>query len=421
MGLNLNKKIIFFSLTVLITIVFSFFAYDPPKVVIIGPEFPEQEYFIEELEVIADELGIKIKYNAISDTETYIIDNPKSNVSLAIIPNPQGVRNLAERELIQPLNTIEVDNISISNLYSNHLKSIVTYQNNIYAGWVRLFPNSLVWYDISKFNKFKTIDFTSFSSLLNSTKLIADNGISPWCSNSESGSSTGWIQTNWMEDLLLSKYGGDIYDRWSKLDINASNIEIYNTISLVGDFSFYPGHNLNRTGFINVEFRNLPKVLLDDNIPCFLSWSGHYFLNYIPDEYEYGIDFGVIQLPKINFENTTVGIGDSIVLVKDDNLSKIILEKILSKDFGTIWSSKSDSQYISANNQFDSSNIVNDLTKYEYKIVHDSLNEDNFRFDASELMPRPIGSDKLWEFFQNYIKNGPNSLVVLLNSLDKEF
>ena len=116
----MNKKILFFSLTVLIIITFSFLAFDPPEVVIIGPEFHEQEYFIEELNIIADELNIKIKYNAISDTETYIIDNPKSNVSLAIVPNPQRVRNLAERELIQPLNTIEVDNILISNLYSNH-------------------------------------------------------------------------------------------------------------------------------------------------------------------------------------------------------------------------------------------------------------------------------------------------------------
>ena len=63
----MNKKIIFFSLTIFITIVFSFFAYDPSEVVIIGPEFHEKEYFIEELNIIADELGIKIKYDSVSD------------------------------------------------------------------------------------------------------------------------------------------------------------------------------------------------------------------------------------------------------------------------------------------------------------------------------------------------------------------
>ena len=93
----MNKKIIFFSLTVLITTVFSLFANDPPEVVIIGPEFHEQQYFVEELNIIANELGIKIKYEPVSDTETFIIDNPNSSSSIAIIPNPQGVVNLAER------------------------------------------------------------------------------------------------------------------------------------------------------------------------------------------------------------------------------------------------------------------------------------------------------------------------------------
>ena len=69
----MNKKILFFSLTVLIIITFSFLAFDPPEVVIIGPEFHEQEYFIEELNIIADELGIKIKYESVSDAETFII------------------------------------------------------------------------------------------------------------------------------------------------------------------------------------------------------------------------------------------------------------------------------------------------------------------------------------------------------------
>ena len=149
----MNKKIIFFSLTVLITTIFSLFANDPPEVVIIGPEFHEQQYFVEELNIIANELGIKIKYESVSDAETFIIDNPNSSSSIAIIPNPQGVVNLAERKLIHSLDDVLVDNNSIFNLYPNHLISIVSHEDSIYGGWTRLFPNSLIWYDISKFEQ----------------------------------------------------------------------------------------------------------------------------------------------------------------------------------------------------------------------------------------------------------------------------
>tara|TARA_B100000035_G_scaffold281920_1_gene263173 strand:+ start:363 stop:1625 length:1263 start_codon:yes stop_codon:yes gene_type:complete len=416
----LNKRIIFFSLIILITISFSIIAYKPAEVVITGPQFYEQDYFIEELDLIAEELGIKIKYNAVSDPETFIIENPDSSSSLALIPNPQGVINLAERELIHNLDNILVDNNSILNLYSDHLNSIVSFRGNIYAGWTRLLPNSLIWYDISKFEQYN-INLNDFDSLLLDTKAIADNGISPWCANSESSASTGWIQTNWMEDVLLTKYGPLVYDEWSNLEINASNIKIYLTIKHIEDFIFYKNHIHNGSqSIINKEFRNLPKVMLDDENDCFLSWSGHYFRYYIPEEYNYLKDYAVAPLPKIKFENAVVGIGDNLVLLNNNKLSKIVISKILSKNFGESWAAHKNSHYISANKNFDKNTIVNKLTIYEYSIVHDALEKDLFRYDASEVMARPVGSGELWEFFKDYIYEGPQNLVNLLNNLDKE-
>jgi len=416
----LNKKILFFSLTVLIIITFSFLAFDPPEVVIIGPEFHEQEYFIEELNIIADELGIKIKYESVSDPETFIIDNPNSSSSIAIIPNPQGVVNLAERNLIYSLDDVLVDNNSIFNIYPNHLISIVSHEDSIYGGWTRLFPNSLIWYDISKFEQ-HNVKFDSFETLLKGTKKIADNGTSPWCANSESSASTGWVQTNWMEDVLLTKYGPKVYDEWSKLKINASNIKIFLSIKHIEDFIFYDNHIYNGPGsIISKEFRNLPKILLDDSTDCFMSWSGHYFRYYIPEDYQYLKDFAVTNVPKINFENSVVGIGDNIVLTKDNELSKKVISKILSKNFGETWSSYQDTEFISANQNFNKQIINNELTKYEYSIVHDALQKDLFRYDASEIMARPIGSNLLWELFKEYIREGPQNLVKLLNELDRE-
>ena len=409
-------------LTIFIIISFSIIAYQPAEVVIIGPRFHEQDYFIEELDLIEEELGIKIKYNAISDPETFIIENPDSKGSIAIIPNPQGVVNLAERKLIFNLENIVVDNDSISNLYSNHLTSIVSHEGSLYAGWTRLFPNSLIWYDISKIKKYENIKFENFNNLILETKKIADNGESPWCANSESSASTGWIQTNWLEDIILTKYGPEIYDRWSKLEIKASNVKIYNSMKVVGDFIFY--QNLIQggdRGIIDKEFRNLPQVLLNDENSCFLSWSGHYFRYYIQDDYEYGVDFGVSNFPPINYKNTIVGIGDSLVLLKNDSISKNIISKILSSDFGEKWASYENTEYISANKNFNKANINNELTKYEFEVVHKALNDDLFRYDASEIMPRPIGSNLLWKFFREFRGLGPDSLVKLLNGLDKEF
>ena len=82
--------------------------------------------------------------------------------------------------------------------------------------------------------------------------------------------------------------------------------------------------------------------------------------------YIYLEDYAVISVPKINFEDFIVGIGDNIVLTEDDELSRQVLSKLLSKNFGEIWSSYPDSEFISANKNFDNNKIENELTKYEY-------------------------------------------------------
>ena len=417
----MSKKNIFLVLIVLTTIFFSVIAYQPAEVVIIGPKFHEQEYFEEELKIISEQLGITIAYQVVSDPETYIIENTSNPSSIAILPNPQGVVNLAQRKLLYNLDDINVDETRIQDLYTKHLTSIVSHEEKIYAGWTRLFPNSLIWYDISKLNE-TNVQFESFESLLEQTKQIADEGSSPWCANSESSSSTGWIQTNWLEDILLTKYGPEVYDKWSRLEIRASNIKIYSSLKIIGELVFYENHIYNGTQSIrNNEFRNLPQIMLNDSTSCFLSWSGHYFKYYIPENYEYLKDYGVVAVPTINFQNSVVGIGDNIVLTKNDDLSKKVISKILSKNFGETWSSYSDSEFISANKYFDENKITNQLTKHEFQIVHSALNIDNFRYDASELMARPIGANDLWVFFINYLAQGEDQLVKLLNDLDKNF
>ena len=417
----MSKKVIFFVLIISVTIFFSVVAFEPAEVVIIGPKFHEQEYFVEELNLISNNLDIKIKYQAVPDPETYLIENTNNHSSIAIIPNPQGVINLAERNLIYNLNDIYVDETRLSNLYTNHLTSIVTHEDSIYAGWTRLFPNSLIWYDISKFEE-TNITFDNFENLLLQTKQIADNGSQPWCANSESGASTGWIQTNWLEDILLTKYGGEIYDRWSRLEIRASNVKIYSSLKVIEDLIFYENDVFNGVQAVrNEEFYSIPDILLDDSKSCFLSWNGHYLKYYIPDDYEYLKDYGVVSVPSINYENSIVGIGDNVVLTKNDEISKDVLSAILSSNFGQTWSSYKDSEFISANKNFDKNKIISELTKYEFEIIHSAMNIDNFRYDASELMPRPVGAKYLWQFFSQYMTSGGDALVQLLNDLDKKF
>ena len=124
--MELGKRYLILFFFILITVIFSIFAYNPDEIVIAGPYFPQIEYFENELDLISRDLDIKIKYLPFSDIETEIIEgNNTDDYDLAIIPNPQGVVNLGERGLIYPV-SIALENETIQNNYSKHLQQITT-------------------------------------------------------------------------------------------------------------------------------------------------------------------------------------------------------------------------------------------------------------------------------------------------------
>ena len=143
-----DKK--FLILFILVTLVFSIIAYKPADVVIAGPHMTDLEYFKDELQIIENSTGLKIKYEIYSDIETHLVDNQSTSIDIAIIPNPQGVINLGERSVVMPIdNIISLD--TLNNFYSKHLQIITTSKNTNknYGAFFRLFPNSMIWYNLS--------------------------------------------------------------------------------------------------------------------------------------------------------------------------------------------------------------------------------------------------------------------------------
>jgi alpha-glucoside transport system substrate-binding protein len=58
-----------------------------------------------------------------------------------------------------------------------------------------------------------------------SDQMVAD-GIAPWCIGIESGDATGWVATDWVEDILLRTIGPDAYDQWVAGELAFSSDEV---------------------------------------------------------------------------------------------------------------------------------------------------------------------------------------------------
>ena len=397
----------FFFIFLIVTAVFSFMAYKPADVVIAGPQMTDLRYFEEELKHIENNTGLKIKYEIHSDIETHLIENQNLRIDIAIIPNPQGAVNLGERDIVKSIGSI-LNEEKLNNYFSTHLQEITTSKNTNknYGAFFRLFPNSMIWYSIEKYEAIGSPEFKTYEDILNYTKNYSKEGKNLWCLDIESGASTGWIATNWLEDLILSEYGSDIYDNWSNQDIVSSSDEILNSINSIGKLVFTENaiYGTNKR-IVRKEFRNNYNNLLNENVDCVFSWGGHYASFYMPQDKKFGKDYDFFKFPSTNNMNSMVGIGDVITVLNYSHPTQEVFNAIIDESFGQNWMSKPDASYIPAN-KLNQNLISNPLTEKEAKLIKQSLNENTFRYDASELMERKIGADALWVALTNYIDMG---------------
>ena len=397
----------FFVIFLIVTVLFSFIAYKPADVVIAGPQLTDLEYFKDELKNIEDSTGLKITYETYSDIETHIIENLNSAIDIAIIPNPQGAVNLGERGIVKSIGNILTEE-EMNNYFSTHLQEITTSRNTNknYGAFFRLFPNTMIWYSIEKFEAIGSPEFKTYEDILSYTNNYSKDGKNLWCLDIESGASTGWIATNWLEDIILTEYGVEVYDEWTNQDILSSSDEILNSINSIGKLVFAENavYGTNKR-IVRKEFRNNYNNLLNENVDCVFSWGGHYASFYMPQDKKFGKDYDFFKFPSTNNMNSMVGIGDVVTILNYSNATQEVFNAIIDESFGQDWMNKPDATYIPAN-KLNQNLIANPLTEKEAKLIKQSLNENTFRYDASELMERKIGADALWEALTNYIDMG---------------
>ncbi len=418
--MGINNKSLFFIIFLVVTVFFSWLAYKPDEVTIGGPFFPQMDYFIEELDEISRASNIKITYFPVSDIETYLIEVTDNDIDLAIIPNPQGVVNLGERNIAIPISNV-INEKDLKNKFSDHLIEITTSKRdkNNYGVWFRLIPNSLIWYDVEKYKSIGSPKFESYEDMISFTKDFSSKENPLWCLDIESGASTGWIATNWLEDLILHQKGPEVYDLWANQELLSGSDEITLSILEIGKLIFIEdavfGGNKRMT---RKEFRNNYKNLVNDENSCVFSWSGHFAYNYFPNDKDYSLDYDFFKFPSEKNKEAMVGIGDVLIVVNSTRESKTVINALIDDNFGKKWMSKSDSTYIPANKNSEISLLKNKLTIKEAKLIKKSLEKDLFRFDASELMERRIGSDSLWYAMTKYIELTSKYIDEITEELD---
>ena len=424
-----SNKSLFYLIFILVTFVFSLIGNTQTDVVIVGPDFEQRDYFIEELEAISIKTGYKITYIPLNDVNAYL-NNNLNEPDMAILTDIQSLKILGESKTLLPVNQF-YSQLEIEN-YSQHLIDLVSSEENseIYGHWIRLFNNSLIWFNVDRYNQYGAPEFKTFDEIIEFTKENSKEGNELWCLTIDSaenqplldyeyGESSGWIISNWLENIVFSNYGPEIYDLWSQNEVKFSDQEIILSLLDIGKII----HNKNqifkgKEYFIRSQVSNSPKNLASDSSTCVFSLSGHHSINDFPSDKNFGEDYDFFIFPSDEYSEMVIGFGDTLSLLNYDKPTVEVYKSLISSDFGEVWASKQDTLFISSRSDFNLEAYNNPLASKQFIQIRDSLKSNLFRYDASMLMLNGTGKKILWTSLRKFATLSNDYLPEITEEID---
>lgn len=178
--------------------------------------------------------GITIQYTGDKEFETALKAKVEGGNApdIAIIPQPGLVQTFATSGKLKPASDAVTREAE-----GNWNKDWIGYAtvDDLYFGSpMSGNAKSLVWYSPKYFQQYGYTVPTTWDDMVTLSDKMAADGHKPWCAGIESGTATGWPATDWLEEVVLRKYGPDVYDQWIAHEIPFNDPKILDSLKTVG-------------------------------------------------------------------------------------------------------------------------------------------------------------------------------------------
>lgn len=338
---------------------------------------------------------------------------------LAAIPQPGLVNGLASDGVLVPIDELIEDNEQLDADYAGYLRGLVSADGHLYGLPFDVNVKSLIWYPKAAFDAAGYTVPTTWDELIAlSDRIVADGG-TPWCLGIESGDATGWVGTDWIEDLVLADAGVDIYDQWVAHEIPFTHPSIRAAFERFGQIAFTEGYVAGGVpeGIVDVFFGDSPTGMFEDPPSCWLHRQASFIQGFFPDDTVVGTDVSVFRFPVVSESAgaTILGGGGYFAAFSDRPEVAEVLNAMVAPEFGTHMAGRG---IILSNLSFDLANYEEGIARELATVAHEALAADGFRFDASDLMPFEVGGFTFWEAIVDFVESGLESLDEVLDSLE---
>lgn len=273
---------------------------------------------------------------------------------------------------------------------------------------------SLVWYNPKQFaEKGYAIPQTWDELIALSDQIVTDGG-TPWCVGIESGGATGWVITDWFEDIMLRVNGAEVYDQWVSHAIPFNDPQVLTAAEEAGKILKNEDYILGGVKSIaTTTFQEGGLGILDGS--CFMHRQASFYGNQFPEGTVKGPDgeADAFYLPVVNAGDPKVMLGGGELLsITSDRPEVLDSVKFLSSaDYANARAVQG--SWISANKGLDTNVIPDELDKQFAELL---ISSDVFRFDGSDMMPGEVGAGSFWKEATAWIVGG--STEDMLNNIE---
>ncbi len=364
---------------------------DRPKIVILGSLSGVGQEIVEEaLAPLTEATDIEIVYEGTDAFATVLPIRVEGGdpPDIALFPQPGLMADLARSGDMVPL---EMDATALSQAYAPDWIELGTVDEALYGIWMRADPKSLVWYSPSAFEQAGYAIPQTWDELMALSKQIVAAGQTPWCLGMESGDASGWVGTDWVEDILLRTAGPEVYDQWVSHTIPFTAEPVQQALEQFGEIIDNPDYIYGgTTGLISIPFGDSPAPLFAEPPGCYLHRQASFIADFLPEQVVPGEDVRVFLLPGDTADPPLLTGGLVFGLLKDTPAGRQVMDYLATVEPHEIWAARG---YISPHQAVDPAVYPNDLVRQQADILQQAS---TIRFDGSDQMPAAVGTGTFW-------------------------
>ncbi|MBP7095142.1 MAG: carbohydrate ABC transporter substrate-binding protein [Spirochaetia bacterium] len=356
----------------------------------------EAARFEEVLKAFEERTGIDVVYEGSAEFETQIFVQAEagSPPDVAALPQPGLMKTFAEKGYLKPLPAELVARIEAN--YTPAWKELGSYKGQVYGLFHRVNAKSFVWYPKKAFEAKGYAIPKTWAELRELTDRIVKDGGVPWSVGIESGGATGWVATDWMEDIMLRSAGPAVYDKWVSHEIPFDDPAVEAAANYMAEIWMNPKYTLGGPkNVLTTSFGDAVKPLFENPPKAWLHRQANFITGFMPEAIQANLEeeVGVFALPQIDpqWGTPVLGGGDQFVMFNDKPEVRLFLEYLTTWESASLWAKAGGALFPHQDQNLDDyGNAI------ERELARILVGAKVFRFDGSDLMPAEVGAGSFW-------------------------